>query len=59
MRDGVAEAVGRLARWAAGLSWTDLPEDVRRHAALILLDDFAAMVAALLAGMILPMMVRR
>lgn len=46
MRDGVAEAVGRLARWAAGLSWTDLPEDVRRHAALILLDDFAAMVAA-------------
>ena len=46
MQDRVAEAVGRLARWAAGLSWTDLPEDVRRRAALILLDDFAAMVAA-------------
>jgi 2-methylcitrate dehydratase PrpD len=46
MRDEVAEAVGGLARWAAGLSWPDLPDDVRRRAALILVDDFAAMVAA-------------
>jgi 2-methylcitrate dehydratase PrpD len=46
MRDEVAEAVGGLAPWAAGLSWPDLPDDVRRRAALILVDDFAAMVAA-------------
>jgi len=42
----LARAVGGLADWAAGLSWPDLPDDVRRRAALILLDDFAAMVAA-------------
>ena len=50
MKDGghmtLARAVGGLADWAAGLSWPDLPDDVRRRAALILLDDFAAMVAA-------------
>ncbi len=46
VQDAVARAVGGLAGWAAGLAWPDLPEDVRRRAALILLDDFAAMVAA-------------
>ena len=28
------------------VSWADLPEDIQRRAALVLLDDFAAMVAA-------------
>ena len=46
VQDAVARAVGGLAGWAAGLAWPGLPEDVRRRAALILLDDFAAMVAA-------------
>lgn len=45
-QDLVVRAAGGLAGWAAGLAWPDLPDDVRRRAALILLDDFAAMVAA-------------
>jgi 2-methylcitrate dehydratase PrpD len=45
-QDAVARAVVGLSGWAAGLAWEDLPDDVRRRAALILVDDFAAMVAA-------------
>ena len=45
-RHAVADALGALTGWSAALSWEDVPEDVRRRAALILMDDFAALVAA-------------
>ena len=45
-RQTVALALADLAAWGAAVSWRDLPEDIRRRAALVLMDDFAAMVAA-------------
>ncbi|MFV0492664.1 MAG: MmgE/PrpD family protein [Pseudorhodobacter sp.] len=42
----VEQALGKLAQWSAGLTWGDVPESVREHAALILVDDFAALLAA-------------
>jgi 2-methylcitrate dehydratase PrpD len=40
-----AEAFADLARWSAGVRFSDLPDDVRRRALLVLADDLAAMVA--------------
>lgn len=34
-----------LVRWAAGVRFADLPDDVRRRALLVLADDVAAMIA--------------
>ena len=45
-REAAALALEGLAAWGATVSWPNLPEDVQRRAALVLLDDFAAMVAA-------------
>lgn len=45
-RPTVALALADLAAWGAAVSWADLPEDIQKRAALVLLDDFAAMVAA-------------
>jgi 2-methylcitrate dehydratase PrpD len=42
----VARAIEELMAWAAGLTLDDIPEAVRRRAALVLCDDLAAMVAA-------------
>ena len=42
----VAQAIEELMAWAAGLTLDDIPEAVRRRAALVLCDDLAAMVAA-------------
>ena len=42
----VAQAIEELMSWAAGLTLDDIPEPVRRRAALVLCDDLAAMVAA-------------
>ncbi|MFI8793603.1 MmgE/PrpD family protein [Streptomyces sp. NPDC055105] len=47
-RDPKAEArerTGDLAHWAARLSWTDVPADVREHLSLVLLDTFAVTLA--------------
>ena len=45
-RQAIGEALGKLSDWAAAVSWTDIPDTLRQRSALILLDDFAAMVAA-------------
>jgi 2-methylcitrate dehydratase PrpD len=42
----VARALGELVEWGAAVSWPEVPDAIGRHAALILLDDFAAMAAA-------------
>ena len=48
--DGIGEAVAEglavVSRWAATLSWPDVPEPVRRRVARILADDLSAIVAA-------------
>ena len=41
-----AEGIRRLASWAAGIAADDIPAAVRRKAARVLADNFAAMVAA-------------
>ncbi len=38
-------AFASLVRWAAGVRWDDLPDDVRRRALLVLADDLGAMIA--------------
>lgn len=45
-RQATARALGELADWAAALTWAEVPEAMQSRAPLILLDDFAAMVAA-------------
>ena len=40
------KGVADLCRWAAALRWPDIPEAVRERAAMIFLDDLAAIVAA-------------
>jgi 2-methylcitrate dehydratase PrpD len=42
----VAAGQEALAAWAAGLRWNDVPQSIRRRAALVLADDVAAIVAA-------------
>jgi 2-methylcitrate dehydratase PrpD len=42
----VAEGIRGLISWAAAVDWKDVPEAVRRRAALVLADDIAAIVAA-------------
>ncbi|MER5438462.1 MmgE/PrpD family protein [Streptomyces sp. NPDC002790] len=39
------ERTGDLALWAARLSWTDVPADVRERLSLVLLDTFAVTLA--------------
>ncbi|MFA4928036.1 MAG: MmgE/PrpD family protein [Patulibacter sp.] len=39
------DAVATLVRWAAGVRYADLPDDVRRRALLVLADDLGAMIA--------------
>jgi 2-methylcitrate dehydratase PrpD len=45
-REAVERALLSLTKWSASLTWDEVPEDVKRRAALILLDDFGALVAA-------------
>lgn len=45
-KTAVARAIEELAHWVSALAWSDVPQDVRQSATLILIDDFAAMVAA-------------
>ena len=42
----IANSITALTQWSASLTWDSVPEDVRRRAALILLDDLSAIVAA-------------
>lgn len=44
--DAIPPALARLTEWSADLRWEDVPLRVRHRAALVFLDDFAAMVAA-------------
>lgn len=39
------EALATLVRWAAGVRYADLPDDVRQRALLVLADDLGAMIA--------------
>ena len=41
----VAAALGRLTAWASDVEWDDIPEPVRRRAALVLIDDMSAIIA--------------
>ena len=45
-RAAVAVELAALTRWTSALTWADVPADIRARAALILADDFGAMVAA-------------
>lgn len=42
----IVAGVAALTRWSAGLAWGDVPEAIRRRAAMVLADDLAAIVAA-------------
>lgn len=42
----VAAGLAALTEWSAGLRWSDVPEAIRRRAAVVLADDLAAIVAA-------------
>jgi 2-methylcitrate dehydratase PrpD len=42
----VAEGLSQLTAWSADLAWAQVPEPIRRRAALVLADDLAAIVAA-------------
>ncbi|MGI9334985.1 MAG: MmgE/PrpD family protein, partial [Gammaproteobacteria bacterium] len=42
----VVSGIEALSAWATGVRWDDLPEAVRRRAALVLADDLGAMIAA-------------
>ncbi len=39
------EALATLVRWAAGVRYADLPDDVRQRALLVIADDLGAMIA--------------
>lgn len=39
------DGLATLVRWAAGVRYADLPDDVRRRALLVLADDLGAMIA--------------
>ncbi|MBI4182713.1 MAG: MmgE/PrpD family protein [Proteobacteria bacterium] len=45
-RKGVEDGFRRLAAWASAVALDDLPDDVRRRAALVVADDLAAAVGA-------------
>lgn len=42
----IAAGLSALTEWSAGLRWSDIPEPIRRRAAVVLADDLAAIVAA-------------
>ncbi len=42
----IADGLNELCRWAAAVTWADVPEAIRRRAAMVLSDDLAAMIAA-------------
>ncbi|MGH6896225.1 MAG: MmgE/PrpD family protein [Geminicoccaceae bacterium] len=42
----IATGQEALAAWASGLRWQDIPRSIRGHAALVLADDLAAIIAA-------------
>jgi len=42
----IAAGLSALTEWSAGLRWSDVPEAIRRRAAVVLADDLAAIVAA-------------
>ncbi|MEQ8816963.1 MAG: MmgE/PrpD family protein [Thalassobaculum sp.] len=42
----IATGLSALTEWSAALRWTDIPEAIRRRAAVVLADDLAAIVAA-------------
>src|SRR3546814_16507225 len=43
---GSGKGLGALTEWSSNLRWSDLPEPIRRRAAVGLADDLAAIVAA-------------
>ncbi|MCL7466434.1 MmgE/PrpD family protein [Phaeovulum sp. NW3] len=45
-RAAVTREFQALTRWTSALTWADIPEDIRQRAALILADDFGALIAA-------------
>ena len=42
----IARGLEALTEWSAALRWSDVPEPIRRRAAVVLADDLAAIVAA-------------
>lgn len=42
----VGTALSRLVAFTSAVDWADIPDDVRKRAALVLCDDLAAMIAA-------------
>ena len=42
----IADGLNELCRWAATVTWADVPEAIRWRAAMVLSDDLAAMIAA-------------
>ena len=42
----IAAGLTALAEWSAGLAWANIPDAIRRRAAVVLADDLAAIVAA-------------
>ena len=46
MAETTADSLAAFCDWASGVRWDDLPADLPARAGLILLDDFASLVAA-------------
>lgn len=46
IRSRVTAELAVLTRWTSALTWEDVPQDIRSSAALILADDFGALLAA-------------
>lgn len=42
----IAGGLAALTEWSAALGWSDIPDTIRRRAAVVLADDLAAIVAA-------------
>lgn len=42
----IATGLAALTEWSAALRWSDIPDAIRRRAAVVLADDLAAIVAA-------------
>src|SRR4051812_23608764 len=46
MKKETADGISRLCAWASTAEFGDMPQAIRRRAALVLVDDVAAIVAA-------------
>ena len=42
----IADGLGGMTQWSSALSWADIPDVIRRRAAVVLADDLAAIIAA-------------